>query len=267
MLNIKNHGFCLVILFFLTKPLFADTSIDASIRLLYFNYEEFDQSGASFNKETGIIPGFSIGVSHRQGNYDNTLSFEAYDGQVDYDGQTQSGAPHITNTDETLNRLFYKLNWSPDSSEHAIYGKIAWQRWDRDILPANNISGLFEQYEWWAFEIGFLATLYEKNTNQWLLEFGLSKISNGTIAIDLIDHGYGQPELELGDGHGITAALIYQHMISDRNRLGLSLRHQRWTFGRSNTKSISNGFTTINITEPESESNHSIFSINYSYYF
>lgn len=250
-----------------TESLLAEINIDASIRTLYFNYEEFDQSGASFNKETGFIPGFSIAASKKQNNFTNTLSFESYDGQVDYDGQTQLGTPHITNTDETLNRVFYKLSWSPENNAHFIYGKIAWQQWDRDILPANNVSGLFEQYEWRAIEVGFLATLFEKNANQWLFEFGISKISNGTIEIDLTDQGFGQPKLELGDGHGFTAALIYQHMITDSNSISLSARHQRWTFGRSNTESISNGFTTIEITEPRSESNHSILSISYSHYF
>jgi len=254
------------ICFLPATSLFANTTIDASLKILYFDYEEFDLSGATFNKETGYIPGFSIAASKKLSNFTNTLSFESYDGQVDYDGQTQSGTPHITNTDETLNRIFYRLGWSPENNEHSIYGKIAWQRWDRNILPANNVSGLFEQYEWWAFEVGFLATLFEKNSNHWLFEFGISKISNGTIEIDLTDHGFGQPKLELGDGHGFTAALIYQHMITDSNSISLSLRHQRWTFGRSNTESISDS-PPREITEPRSESNHSIISINYGHYF
>lgn len=267
MLTINKHCSCLIIFFFLTTPLLAETAVNASIKLLNFNYEEFDPSGASFNKETGNIPGFSIAASNKLDNFINTVSFEAYDGRVDYDGQTQSGAPHKTNTEETLNRLFYKLNWSPESNSSSVYGKIAWQQWDRNILPANNISGLFEQYQWWAFEIGLLATLFENNTNKWQFELGISKIDNGTIEIDLSKQGYGQPTLELGDGQGLAAALIYQHILTDNNKIGLSLQHQHWTFGRSNTQSISNGSTTIDITEPRSVSRHSILSVNYSYYF
>ena len=173
----------------------------------------------------------------------------------------------MTNTDETLYRLFYKLNWSPENNNNSIYGKIAWQQWDRNILPANNVSGLFEQYQWWAFEIGLLATLFENNTNKWQLEFGVSKIDNGTIEIDLIKQGLGQPKLDLGDGQGVTAALIYQYMLTDKNRINLSVQHQRWTFGRSNTLSISNEIKSGEIYEPRSISNHSILSINYGYYF
>ncbi|NOQ90962.1 MAG: hypothetical protein GQ549_08470, partial [Gammaproteobacteria bacterium] len=154
----------------------------------------------------------------------------------------------------------------------SVYGKIAWQQWDRNILPANNVSGLFEQYQWWAFEIGFLATLFENNSDNWLIEFGVSKINNGTIKIDFKPFGSGEPELELGNGNGFSAALIYQHKLTDRSKIGLSLHHQRWTFGRSNTEEITDGFKICgslicDIVEPRSVSNHSILSVNYGYYF
>lgn len=251
----------------MATPLLADVEIDASIKILHFDYEEFDQSGASFNKETGNIPGLSITASKKLSNFINTVSFEVYDGRVDYDGQTQSGAPHMTSTDETLHRIFYKLNWSPENDNNSIYGKVSWQQWDRNILPANNVSGLFEQYEWRAFEVGLLATLSENNTDKWQFEFGVSKTDSGTIEIDLIKQGFGQPKLNLGDGHGMTAALIYQRILSEKNRLSLSIQHQRWTFGRSNTLSISDGFTAFDITEPRSVSKHSILAVNYSYSF
>ena len=266
MLNIKNNFICFVICFFLTTPLLADTAVSTSIKLLNFNYEEFDQSGASFNKETGVIPGLSLSLSETQENFTSLISIESYDGQVDYDGQTQSGAPHVTNTDETLHRLFYKLNWSAENNI-SIYGKIAWQQWNRNILPANNISGLFEQYQWWVFELGFLATLFEKNSDKWLFEFGASTINHGTIKIDFRPFGFGQPELDLGDSHGLSTALIYQHKLTDRNKIGLSLHYQRWTFGRSNTKTISNGFDSHDIVEPRSVSRHSTVSLNYEHYF
>lgn len=264
---LKKIGFYFCICYLPAPALLADTVVDASLKALHFDYEEFDQSGATFNKETGVIPGFSIAASKKLNHFTNTLSFESYDGEVDYDGQLQSGAPHMTQTQETLNRVLYKLNWSPNNNNNSIFGKIAWQQWDRNILPTNSVSGLFEQYEWWAIEIGFLATIYENNTSRWQFELGISKIDNGTIEIDLIDQGFGQPKLELGDGQGVAAQLIYRHTFMSSNALSISLQHQRWTFGRSNTESISNGFNTFEITEPRSESNHSILSFNYHHYF
>ena len=264
---IKRISSCFFICFFPALPLLAETKIDASAKLLNFNYEEFDQSGQSLDKETGIIPGLSITASKTLNNYTNTIGFEAYNGQVDYDGHTQSGTPHTTITDEKLYQLFYKLNWSPADNNSSIYGRVAWQQWDRNILPANNISGLFEQYQWWTFEAGLLATIFENDINKLQLEFGVSKISNGTIKIDLDAQGFGQPELNLGNGSGISAALIFMHNLTNRDNFGLSLEHRYWTFGRSNSKTISNGLDTITITEPRSVSNHTIVSIIYRHYF
>ena len=267
MTYIKRISCYFFICYFPTLPLLAETTVGASIKILRFDYEEFDQSGATFNRETGFIPGLSLSISKTKGELTSLISVESYDGQVNYDGQTQSGTPHVTNTDETLHRVFYKLNWSPENNNSSIYGKVAWQQWDRNILPANNVSGLLEQYRWWAFEVGFLASLYDVDSNKLLLELGISKISNGTIEIDLSQQGFGKPELELGNGSGVSTTLIYQYKITQRSKTGLSLQYQHWTFGRSNTESISNRLTTIDITEPRSVSNHTIFSIIYRHYF
>ncbi|MCG6937232.1 MAG: hypothetical protein LJE83_03545 [Gammaproteobacteria bacterium] len=267
MLYAKSGLLFVIALFILTRHVFAETSAELNLNFLNFNYEEFDTTDESLDKEAGIIPGFTFTVSKYLNNFNNTISFEAYDGEVDYNGQLQSGIPHSTRTNETLYRAFYKLNWSPTENNISIYGKTTWQQWNRDVLPENNISGLFEQYQWWSFEIGVFTTLFENSRDKWLLEFGTSKINHGTIKIDLSSQNFGQPVLQLGNGSGISVALIYQHKLSDRNELGLSLHYQRWTFGRSNTKTISNGFITIDITEPRSVSNQTALSFSYKYYF
>ncbi len=258
---------CVFINLFLAAPLLADDAIEVSARLLSFNYEEFDQQGQSLNKENGLIPGLTIATSRTNNNFTGTAAAEVADGQVAYDGQTQSGAPHNTDTNERLYRLFYQLGWSPENSESSLYGKLAWQQWDRDILPNDNVAGLFEQYQWWSFELGFLVSIYKEHSNSWLLDIGISTINHGTIEVDLNAFGYGKPELDLGDGTGATLALIYQRKINSNSHLGFSLRQQRWSFGRSNTKTVSNGISSINIAEPRSISQHSMLSVDYTYNF
>jgi hypothetical protein len=267
MLYTKRISLCAVIYLSISAPVLADNTIAVSARLLDFNYEEFDEAGESFNRETGIIPGASIATARTLQNLTNVFSLEFYDGQVDYDGQTQAGTPHTTTTDETQYRLFYMLGWTPEAITATFYGKIIWQQWDRDILPANNVSGLFEQYRWWSFEAGILTTLYENETDKWQFELGASKISNGTINIDLEAFGFGQPTLNLGDGSGLSTALKYQHQISSEDGIGINLEYRYWDFGRSNSKTISNGYNTHTITEPYSESKQTILSVIYSHYF
>lgn len=251
----------------LSTPVLAENTIAVAARLLDFNYEEFDESDESFNKETGIIPGFSISTSGTLHNFTNTFSVELYSGDADYDGQTQAGTPHMTTTNETQYRLFYMLDWSPETISSSLYGKIIWQQWDRDIAPANIVSGLYEQYRWWAFEAGILTTLYESELGSWQFELGASTVSNGTVKIDLEAYGYGQPTLDLGTGSGFSAALKYQHQMPNRDGIGLSLEYRYWTFGRSNTETISNSFSSITITEPRSVTKQAILSVFYVHYF
>jgi len=85
--------------------------------------------------------------------------------------------------------------------------------------------------------------------------------------VDLEAYGYGQPVLNLGVGSGMSTALKYQHQMPNRDCIGLSLEYRYWTFGRSNSKTISNGFDTITITEPRSVTKQTILSIIYSHYF
>jgi len=257
----------LLINLLIATPLLADGKVEVSAKLLHFDYEEFDTSGQSFNKEGGFIPGFSISTAKALEHFTNTIGLEAYNGQVDYDGQTQSGIPHTTITNESLYRLLYKLDWSPEQIKTLFFGKISWQQWDRDILSANNVSGLFEQYRWWAFEAGILTTLFESGTDKWQFELGASKTANGTIKVDLQEFGYGQPLLNLGNGYGIAAALKYRYKMTNRDDIGISIEHRYWTFSRSNSKTLSNNQDTITIAEPHSVTQHSIISVNYIYYF
>jgi hypothetical protein len=264
---LKNRYFCFISCLFLAFPAAAETVIDASIKLLDFDYEEFDQSGDSFNRENGIIPGLSLSISNIQQGFTNSIAIESFDGTVDYDGQTQSGTPHTTETDETLLRMFYRLDWSPQNSRHSVYGKIAWQQWDRDIQPANNVDGLFEQYSWWAYEAGLSINTPIDINNLLQFELGIVKIDNGEIEIDLNDYGFGRPVLYLGDGNGFNASIRFQHTLINNNRISLGLLHQRWKFGKSNSKIISNGLETFEIYEPRSESKHTIASLDFIFVF
>jgi hypothetical protein len=69
--------------------------------------------------------------------------------------------------------------------------------------------------------------------------------------------------LVLGDGLGATLSLEYTVEHADHSRVEFGFRYDRWKFGRSKRKAISNGGATIIITEPQSESNILSFSVGY----
>lgn len=244
----------------------ADSHFSLSANLLYFDYEEYDDAGLSLNHEFGFIPGIGF---HLTGS-NNMFSFQLFDGNVEYDGQTQAGTPHQTTTDETVYRLNYRHTFSPDFSsvKTNYFLGINYQIWDRSILPNNGVSGLFEQYRWWSAEAGFISTLSQYNNDTVTLELGLSYSFNGTILVDLTPFGSGEPVLDLGNRPGARVALVYQKMLSTNQALTFTLEHRHWEFGKSNLHTITTGaWAGSTILEPESRSDHSLFSVSLSSYF
>lgn len=265
----KSHAFCIFSLACLATPPGFSASLDFSLAadIRYFDYEEFGSSGQSLNDETGFIPGFSIAAGTSSFGLGHTLEFGLWGGAVDYDGRTQSGQPHQTKTDETIYRLLYRADWQPRNIGASLYAKACWQNWDRDIRPANGVSGLFERYQWWTIEAGLRATLWQLPKRSLAFELGLLNTNHGTIMIDLSGDGYGKPTLNLGDGHGAMVSLAYTIESAGNNRLQFAIDYTRWNFGRSNSMAVSNGASTIVITEPDSTSNHITLSAGYNFRF
>ena len=81
--------------------------------------------------------------------------------------------------------------------------------------------------------------------------------------IDLSDAGFGENTLDLGNGYGFSAELKYEIRASDRGKVQLGIQATTWDFGRSNTKTISNGSGVITITEPDSTTTQAIFYAGY----
>ena len=231
--------------------------------LMYFDYEETDAFGNSLNQETGFMPGFTVAASQPSRSLHNTVEFSLYGGDVDYDGQTQAGQPHQTTTEETIYRLLYKLSWSPEDSEGAFYGKAYWQQWDRNILPNDGVSGLFERYQWWTVEAGAQVPFIKDEKHSLLFELGMLATFNGTIMVDLTNSGLGSPELDLGNGVGFSGELKYAFMQAKNSSFQLGVQLKTWEFGRSNTETLADGRT---IYEPDSSTIQTTLSASYNHH-
>ncbi|MDH5473149.1 MAG: hypothetical protein OEY61_09860, partial [Gammaproteobacteria bacterium] len=243
----------------------ADNAFSVSGSLLYFDYEEFSDSGLSLNHETGFIPG--INMNYRLEN--NQLAFTLHDGSVEYNGQTQSGSPHQTDTIETLYTLTYRHYFpvTDGLNRNNYYTGLGYQFWERDIQARNNINRLFEEYSWWTIEAGIQTLIYRQNNYQVTLDLGLLHTINGIIYIDLTDIGYGYPHLSLGNRAGINTHLTFTKLITDNQSLYINLNYKHWKFGKSNSQTLNNGTSGITITEPASHSNHSQLSLGWIIYF
>ncbi len=236
--------------------------------LMYFDYEETVASGNTLNtlnQETGFLPGITLAAILPYRRIDNTLEFSIYDGQADYDGQTQAGQPHQTTTEETIYRLMYKLSWSPLSTEAAFYGKTYWQQWDRDIQSKNGVSGLFERYQWWTVEAGAQLPFFKRDSQKLLLELGLLATLDGTIMVDLAS--FGSPVLDLGNSIGFSSELKYEFKQAANSSLQFGIQFKTWEFGKSNSETLTDGSNTLTIYEPDSTTIQTTLSASYIRYF
>jgi hypothetical protein len=267
-MSFKIHKKHFVITSLVALPLCTQaTDLRLAADLMYFDYEETDVFGSTLNQETGFMPGFTVAASEPYRSLHNTVEFSLYGGDVDYDGQTQAGQPHQTTTEETIYRLLYKLSWSPEDTEGAFYGKAYWQQWDRNILPNDGVSGLFERYQWWTVEAGVQVPFIKDEKRRLLLELGMLTTFNGTIMVDLSSSGYGSPELGLGNGIGFSGELKYDFRQTKNSSFQFGVQLKGWEFGRSNSKTIFNGTRTLTITEPDSTTLQTTLSASYIHYF
>lgn len=250
----KISFLCLVMF---TAPAVADNSNSLSLDLLYFNYQEFDTSGASLNHETGYLPGLSATLRRDQHEFKASV----YDGTVAYDGYTQSLTPHQTDTDTTLLRLFYRYNFQPSLTlePYHFYLGISHQYWLRSIQDNNNVYGYDETYTWLQLEAGLSTTLIAQTDRDLLLDFSLLHTLNGKISIDLNKFGFGSPELDLGNKPGLQTKLIWRVTTNQNQQIEMGISYTYWSFGKSNSKTLYNGFQSTTIEEPRSESSNTLF--------
>jgi len=161
----------------------------------YFNYQEFSQEGSRLNKESGWLT--DVGLSVRTNNESSHLllgSLNYQFGHVQYDGQLQSGAKHLTKTSEDIFYLksAYTYKISPEYRVGLSIGQSVWQR---DILKKAGALGLYEEYTW--KNISLYQQLRYENVNVDIL---MGVLVDGELSIDLSESGLGEVHIPLEDG-------------------------------------------------------------------
>jgi hypothetical protein len=79
-------------------------------------------------------------------------------------------------------------------------------------------------------------------------------IFKGKFTVDLSALGFGEEEIALGSGDGIEAALRYAFKLSGQQSLEWDFFYRDWSFDESNSKTISNGGSSLTFLEPRSKS-------------
>ena len=263
-----------------SAPAIASYQLSATPGVYAFNYSEYSQNGTELNNEQGLLPGFALQFEYTQHNHVLRLHSSLYDGKVDYDGRTQGGTAHTTDTETQLFNLGLRLLpaqlefplqdflqtdlFSSLQAPRFFIGLQYW-RWDRDILTRNNVQGLHEIYSWYEIEFGLqLKSAIENQAWYWA---ELSALYNVNPQMKILLPN-SEVNLKLGSQAGARLRLGKSWQTSATLALSLSVFAEYWEFGRSNTE-LSNDFfgRSAYLTEPRSETLHSGIVLDFSWRF
>lgn len=229
----------------------AESQFSIAPALLYFDYTEFSKSGVILDKETGWVPGLQLHLD-KPLNEQLTVKLEltAYDGSVDYEGNTQ------TTTEANIIRFGAGIETPLSTHTDLIFG-VTHNEWQRDIQDSSTLLGPFEIYRWWEISLGISSQFWINDTQSWQAEASLLRIIKPTIHVDLSKADLGKADLDLGTDWGARLQLSWKREITSDWQYSFSIFYEAWNFGRSGIKATSGGAGSLFVVEPRSETRHS----------
>ena len=260
----QYDSLALMLFIFLTANTADANTFEVTPTIYFFNYQEFDQNGALLNIEEGVIPG--VKLSYGDVGKKDSIKFDAsfYGGTVDYDGLTQLGMPHQTETNEQLARLGISYFQHEETFDPGLlFVGLHYWYWDRDIQTRNGVQGLHEQYTWYETEVGLKFNSPEVEQSRYWLE--VSAMYNFKPEMTLfLPSSEVKFYLDSDWGYRLRAGKTWNH--NKGMSTAISVFTEYWEFGRSNTVFTTDFFGSSGfLTEPDSQSFHT--GIEFSFIF
>lgn len=235
-----------------------DFTLGVGFDAMRFYYSEFDPDDNILNTEKGVIPGLVISAAFEWETWYSEFNYKYNTGKVEYDGQTQSGTPVITDTQEDIvdvNLIAGRYFGSASYYRSSIYGGLGYYYWERDILAGKDINGddvdpLFEVYEWSYAFLGARFSLHDSSYSGVLLDLRLQRMLEATMEVVNVDDN----QFDLGEEWSFRIGLPYTLATKDDNKLTIEPYLITWFIGRSPYLEITSGGIPLGTyAEPRSE--------------
>ncbi|VAW86058.1 hypothetical protein MNBD_GAMMA16-1674 [hydrothermal vent metagenome] len=243
-----------------------------SASVMKFDYTEFDQNNQIFNREHGTLPGVVAGVKRTKGAMQIQARLAYYRNDVRYDGQTQSGKPASSRTNESITDISLLLKglvteFSPISS--TLYGGLGYRHWRRDIQSTPTASGLLEFYQWPYWILGTTAGYHLGPKTSVQFDIQITRPIDPSMVVHFKNINLDSSELELGANLGGRIALTWNQKITQQLSISLEPYHQRWDLERSAAEPLKfNGIMVGgSVAQPRSETRNSGLNFTIIYNF
>ena len=238
------------------------------VSTLDFDFKEFDDGGTRLNHEHGSLPGFAGGIELSWAAVFAEAGLSYYSGDVRHDGQTQSGLPVTTRTDEDILdgsalagvQFAFKRGFGS-----AAFVGAGYRHWKRDIRSTRSATGLFETYDWWYGLLGVKIRYAMGERMSWTVNLRVTRPVNPSIEIKF-RNALDDETLKLGEKTGYRLGLVWRYAFTDRVGLRISPFFEQWKLGRSSTQSLTQNGTVVGMLhEPRSETRNRGLTLGLDY--
>ena len=255
----------LCLIFSLSPRAYAD-AFTLTSTLRNFQYQEFNRDNRLLNEEKGILPGLELGFDRPVGSGVIQWHVAIFEGEVDYNGQTQSGESHETDTSTQLTSLGLKwLSIDKAGLPGRLFMGYQYWNWDREIQPNNGVEGLHEVYTWHELELGLRFESKKYQNHYYWLDLSAMYIFNPNMEISLPS---SKVNLGLGNEPGVRIRAGKEWNWNHNLEVSFNLFAEYWEFGRSNTVFTDDFFgQSAFLVEPRSESFHTGLEVSFKFLF
>ena len=242
----------------------SETEFGIGVGLMNLDFAEFDREDDKLVQESGWLPGIDATLRVDYHQLQARLVSSYYAGDIDYDGQTQSGAPIGSATDHRIWDISalaaYRIPYSA-TPQTRVYAGGGYRHWQRDIRSVGSISGLDETYHWWSVCTG-LNMEWHLGTGRLILDGRLTRTLQPQVDVDF-KHTFDSAELELGERWGWKTEAAWQHRFSARLSAELKTFYETLNLGRSDTETLTaNGVPAGSVFQPRIENRNYGFLID-----
>jgi hypothetical protein len=231
-------------------------SAGAGASVAKFSQREFADSGSLLDREDGALPGLNLRLSSERANWILAAAATLQGANLDYRGQTQTGTPLTTHTNEALTGVSmtggYRFN--PDRNPvYCVYGGLAYLRWQRNIWSTESVRGLKELYQWRDLVLGADVLIVVDAQQTWRLDLRFNVPQQATIDVDFGDL-YDRARLNLGRAIGWRLGLSGAHALDTQDALVIEPYYEQRKIGRSNDGVLTrSGVVVGTVFEPRGE--------------
>lgn len=242
---------------------------------LVFDYRELGTDGRELNHESGVLPGVRLTARTTRDRTFARIDASFHGGEVDYDGETQSGTPTQTDTGTRLLSFGAEVGgWlGPRPGQWGVFLRLARRLWERDIYSTGSAQGIYEEYRWSEIGLGLRHAWRAAEDADWHHEISATGYAtmDGDVFVGLSGLNTGGPEwddrtLDLGGETGLRVRYTATRALASNRVLRIEPYFAYWEFGRSPERTVTAdgspadcdsadpGFQGCTVHEPRSES-------------